>query len=82
MSAREVSIFPHAADSSASMRSISVCSLTSSIRSSLFASTTDIGSMKSVAPDAEVSWTSPFTSFRDDIASVSHRDNVFLKILV
>ena len=45
------------AESSANILSISACSFERSIRISLLASTTLIGSMNTVAPLAEVSWT-------------------------
>ena len=46
------------------IRSISRFSFACRTRISLFASTTAIGSMKMVAPLAEVSWTSPLISDR------------------
>ena len=49
----------HSAESSAKMRSISVFSFAASSRSSLFALTAPMGSIKSVAPEDEISCTSP-----------------------
>ena len=52
----------HSAESSARMRSISVFSRARSSRSSLFAFTAAIGSMNSVAPEADTSCTRPGTA--------------------
>ena len=55
---------PTSTDSSSRIRSISAASCARSTRSSLFASTTPIGSTNTVAPEAEVSCTKPGTSPR------------------
>ncbi len=55
---------PASAESSPRIRSISACSWESNTRTSLFASTTAIGSTNTVAPEEEVSCTNPGTSPR------------------
>ena len=55
---------PASPESSSRIRAISSCSSDWSTRISLLASTTLMGSMNTVAPDAEVSWTRPGISPR------------------
>ena len=54
----------HSALSSARMRSISSFSLARSSRMSLLAFTAAMGSMNTVAPEADTSWTRPGTAER------------------
>ena len=73
------------ADSSSRIRSISSCSATCASRQALPSSTATSGSMNSVWPLPDASWTMPLTRApglgldRDDVAAVAERDDRLLE---